>query len=160
MDLKEHLLVCLQEEALETNNEIIAPLKLDRDEQIEKEFNELRAVYKMLQDRSVLAPDNFVITGKVNTSLNPELEISEMCSSLQYYLSKSLRFGLDDIHPLLKKTNKELIEEQYNILIPFVQYNADHIIVLWDDEKLKDKQNRVLDWMEYARKKGTLVDDK
>lgn len=153
----EHLLACLQEEALETSNEIKSSFKGDKYEQINKEFNELRAVYKMLQERNIFAPDNFKPSIKVNIDEEVELKISAMCGSLQYYISKSLRFGLDDINHLLEKTNKELIEEIYNTLISFVKYNVPHIITLWDDKKLKDKQNKVLKWMEYARKKGTLI---
>lgn len=76
-------------------------------------------------------------------------------------VSKSLRFGLDDVNCLEPSgpTNRERLVNELNDLEAVRQLCVAHGLVPedWlDNEKIKAKKEKVLKFMDYARRVGTL----
>lgn len=87
--------------------------------------------------------------------------ISEECSEIIKDVSKALRFGLDDINPETKQTNRVAIAKEINDLLAVVELAIENYDLL--DANIVDsfvskelKKRKVLNWMEYAHSKGTI----
>lgn len=87
--------------------------------------------------------------------------ISEECSEIIKDISKALRFGIDDINPETKQTNRLAIAKELNDLIAVVELAIENYDLL--DANVIDgfvskelKKRKVLNWMEYAKTKGTI----
>ncbi len=82
----------------------------------------------------------------------------EECSEVIQDACKAQRFGIKDHHPARKKQNKDLLTKEINELIAVaMMLHKEGIIDSITNEKIqKDKQQRVLEYMQYAKNLGTL----
>ena len=83
----------------------------------------------------------------------------EECAELQQAVCKALRFGLDDGSPDRQTTNAEDIMKEYTDLIAVMtMLLGEGIIQDYNiDRAIEAKCKKVLGYMEYARKRGTLI---
>lgn len=131
MNWKEHLTGIAMEECAEVALEII------KKNSPQQELNDLLAVFEMLQE-----VESFEIT-----PIKTQESILINVLNLQYYLSKSLRFGFDDSHHETGIPNKKEIEKIISELI---------MIFPEDKEQKQRKKEKVLLFSEYSKKKNCL----
>lgn len=86
--------------------------------------------------------------------------LAEECSEVIKDVTKSLRFGLDDINPSdnHNKTNRENISNELCDLIAVAKMllNEGYIDDYLDDVKIEKKQNKVEKYLNYSKDVGTL----
>jgi len=85
--------------------------------------------------------------------------LSEECAEIQKAISKALRFGLDDGYPGGKTTNLEDIIKELNDLEGVLQLLAPKIFTFSNFSnsiEIAKKKDKVKEFMEYAKKRGTL----
>ena len=82
------------------------------------------------------------------------LKASEECIEVSKEISKAIIFGLDDAHPYDAKTNKEKIQDELADLLGVVEMLIYKGILdkkeIFNEEKIQEKQKKVLKWMEYS----------
>jgi len=74
---------------------------------------------------------------------------------------KALRFGLEDMHPKTGTTTLSSLVAEINDLLGVIELMQDHGVKLeglFDRLAIEKKKAKVLIWMEYSRKAGTLQD--
>lgn len=163
MNLLEHLLVTLSEECMEAMEALYTDTK---DCDIVAELRDIIAVADMINNSgglNVLLPlHNSIVIGRDYSTV--ESDLHKVLLKIQYFISKSLRFGLTDVKPGSDKSNEQELESlmreyAYHIQIlarknPVVKYTA-----IYDADKIAAKQNKVLSNMAFAIKQGTLQVD-
>ncbi len=84
--------------------------------------------------------------------------LAEECSEVQKDIMKSLRFGLDDHYPDEIETNAERISIELNDLIAIVEMLSVYGVLtnIGDEEAIQRKKRKVLQYMQYARERGSL----
>lgn len=85
--------------------------------------------------------------------------LTEECIEIAYDVSKALRFGLDDVKPGGRETNREKIENEIADLLGVVEMLVDEGIISDPREQtnaIQDKKQRLRHYMHYARQKGAL----
>jgi len=90
--------------------------------------------------------------------------LTEECAEVIQVADKGMRFGTDDSYPNESATNAYNIVKEYIEITAVMDMLLDEgfLISLSDDEANEifiAKQQRVRDYMDYARSRGTLVDD-
>ena len=87
--------------------------------------------------------------------------LAEECSEVQKAVSKALRFGLQDGYPGGNTTNAQDIAKEVTHLMAVIDILREHCII----EQPKgaelvygSKRARVLEYMDYARSTGALID--
>jgi len=88
--------------------------------------------------------------------------LSEEASEVIKDISKSLRFGLEDINPSNKKKNKEAIRQEIIDFIAVAEMLVEDGIIepfneLEDLYTIEDKKEKVAKYISYAQKKGTII---
>lgn len=85
--------------------------------------------------------------------------LSEECAELQQAVSKALRFGLEDGHPEKATTNEDDIKKELTDIMAVVEMLELEGILRFraTDSDVVEKANKVKKYMDYARKRGTLV---
>ena len=84
--------------------------------------------------------------------------LSEECAEIQKAVSKALRFGLDDGYPGENTTNLQDIIKELNDLEGVIQLLATHISFsdFGNPVEILKKKNKIIEFMDYARKRGKL----
>jgi NTP pyrophosphatase (non-canonical NTP hydrolase) len=87
--------------------------------------------------------------------------LAEECAEVQQAVAKALRFGLDDGYPCKTTTNAEDIAYEYKDLVAvmeMLELEIEGISKLANSEVDKRiKKEKVIHYMEYAKKRGTLI---
>jgi len=155
MNIEEHLLVVLSEECTEILTEIIENItsqykttenkinKANENQTIKYEMNDLFAVAELLQEYGTI---QFC---KKETKIVNLYDTQLLLLKLQYYISKSLRFGINEAYPDTNVSNKEEIE---NCLF----YIFDTYSEIYEKDLIQAKKNKVRKFMDYAKDKKTL----
>lgn len=84
--------------------------------------------------------------------------LAEEAAEIQQAACKALRFGLDDGHPERTTTNAQDIAKEFIEIVAVVQLlEAEGAIEkLGNIEAIKEKKAKILHYMDYAKKRGTL----
>ena len=85
--------------------------------------------------------------------------LAEECTELAMAATKALRFGVDDTGPGETRTNGESIQAECNDVMAIIELLAENYVVPLGDSRpaiLKRKKDKVMRYMEYAVRKGTL----
>ena len=157
MNFQEHLLTCLAEECGEVMD--ILYLEPDQKDKLEYELNDIVSVAHMLHDNDFVVGD-----------LNPRGSESShkywtgdfgrdmyfLAKEIHYFTCKSLRFGLYDYKPGSSRSNKMELEHLISQLILLLKNNKLGVH-LWEREKLKTKEKKVIANCELAIKNKTLT---
>ncbi len=83
----------------------------------------------------------------------------EECAEIQKGATKALRFGLDDCGPdEPEKTNADCIAFEYVDLVAIMEMLVERNIIpsLITPELIQKKKDKVLKYMEYAQRRGSL----
>ena len=81
--------------------------------------------------------------------------IAEEAMEVSQEISKSLRFGLNDTHPLYTGTIHERIERELNDLYGAIELLSEYDIVFNPDEKqIAAKKEKIKKYMEYSKQIG------
>ncbi len=140
MNELQYLLVVLSEECTEVMQDIINKKNFN------DELNDLISVAEMYAYNRYgycdLAPEEIKVLSVEN--LNKEL------LNLQYYISKSLRFGLDDHHPITKEINSVEINKSIITIRNSLAHN-------YNKEKIEAKKIKVRTFMVYSMESGNLI---
>jgi hypothetical protein len=164
MNKSDHLLMILSEECTEVMETLIDG---NFSQELEIEDRDIIATMSLINQNNILpVPLSFMIDGG-RTYFKDELEsvendIHKSLLKIQYYISKSLRFGVDDTKPNSKNTNAEELAKEsqflsYHIQTLFKKHNEINYENLFDKEAISIKQNKVLKYMDYSISRGTLV---
>jgi len=96
----------------------------------------------------------------MNTTEHVLTVLSEECAEVSHRVSKALRFGLDEIEPGQSHTNAERIAQEVCDLVAVILMLEDAGIIKRpkDGGQVMQKQAKVRQYMDYARKCGTLLD--
>lgn len=159
----EHLLITLSEEC----TEVMEALYTDtEDGDLTTELRDVIAVADLINQRgefSITLP--LLADGRrvhfISDSERVESDLHKTLLKLQYFISKSLRFGSSDIKPGGTKNNAEEIESlmmDYAYHIQALAYKMPDISydVVYDKAGIAAKQEKVLKHLELAINKGTL----
>lgn len=85
--------------------------------------------------------------------------MAEEAAEVQQAITKALRFGLDDGYPGTNRTNKEdLIHELTDFIGVLEMLNGEGILLkeIFNREQIEAKKAKVLEFIEYAVRNGTL----
>jgi hypothetical protein len=86
-------------------------------------------------------------------------EIADAALAVAKAFSKSLRFGLDDIHPERQMTAIQVLVAELNDLeaiIEMLEESGIEFIGLHDRSAIDAKKSKVRNYMEYARERGRI----
>ena len=90
--------------------------------------------------------------------------LSEECNEVAHRVSKALRFGLNEIQPGQPLTNSErIIEEAQDMIAVLKMLQIIGVLPLIDmlsPERLKQKIEKLLKYMDYAKQCGVLTESK
>jgi len=147
-----YLLSVLTEEASEVVKEICIGVNLSSKEvnDFYQESFELIAVADMLRDMDILDNDLDFVSIRNISELNLEL------LNLMYFVSKSIRFSLNDKHPELKETNKIYLSKIILAIEEFIIKNSSFSLSIIDSIK-RGKIEKVKKYMKYSEEIGTLI---
>lgn len=84
---------------------------------------------------------------------------SEEASEIVKSISKALRFGTEDGYPGARNTNAEDIAQETTELLAIIELLRSEgikIPIIGLPMAITDKKRKVVEWMEYAKKQGTL----
>ena len=87
-------------------------------------------------------------------------EVAVAALAVAKAFSKSLRFGLDDIHPERKITAAQVLVAELNDLeaiVEMLQEEGIELPGLHDRTEIDRKKEKVRKYMEYSRQRGTLI---
>jgi NTP pyrophosphatase (non-canonical NTP hydrolase) len=76
--------------------------------------------------------------------------LAEECAEVAHRASKAIRFGMDEVQPGQKATNRERLEEELADLRTAAELLALHV------EFSVEKAEKINKFMAYARERGTL----
>jgi NTP pyrophosphatase (non-canonical NTP hydrolase) len=83
--------------------------------------------------------------------------LAEECAEIQHCISKTLRFGPDEVWPKLDVTNFERLEAEFNDLLAVVSMLDDEgIQIRFDQDRQKAKTEKVKKYMKYSQSLGLL----
>lgn len=84
----------------------------------------------------------------------------EECQEVSHAACKALRFGMEDKHPETGISNQEKVKEELMELMTVVNMLEEDGLSFRTlcENILENKKFRVLQYMEYSRKKGILYD--
>lgn len=87
--------------------------------------------------------------------------LAEEASEIIHSVSKALRFGLNDGYPGTNRTNAQDIQKELSDLqiVAMMLVNS-HKIPFWGIVDGQIKKAKVHEYMEYAKQKGTLRENK
>jgi hypothetical protein len=156
LSVKEYLLVCLQEEALEVS---ISKKEIE----LKNEMLDLLGAFELLQEENILEIDKLFVKEYIDNFLKKQKECSlkqnkkiirELSKDIQFYVSKSLRFGL--FSEYLNKQNKKEIEIRVAKILAFVSFLKEDFLEEEVLEKIKKKKEKIKSFMVYSFKEGCL----
>jgi NTP pyrophosphatase (non-canonical NTP hydrolase) len=78
----------------------------------------------------------------------------EECGEVIQAITKALRFGIDDVHPVLKETNRNLIHEEIGDLLTIIEKLQDIGMLsseLIETAKIKAKTKKEQKWLQNRR---------
>lgn len=86
--------------------------------------------------------------------------LAEECCEVGQRVSKSLRFGLDEVQAGQNKTNAERISQEFNDLLgAYALLRREGILTLpVDDNAVNEKVEKILKHLSYAMDQGTISD--
>jgi hypothetical protein len=151
LNTQEHLLAILIEEAGEIMTDILT------DQNFEYECTDFIAVTEILEDHSILEKNIVDFTIDKNKCNSHELVLTLL--KLQYFITKSLRFGLFEHHHETKIKNIVEIESLISKSITIIK-NLDEIdFEMVNNTHLKErKKKKVMAFMNFSRINGSLID--
>ncbi|MEA1987796.1 MAG: hypothetical protein U9N57_01145 [Pseudomonadota bacterium] len=131
------------------------------------ELEEALAVAEMLSDKEPTVFNRIIIKGGIDSATgNPKivsnlLTIVKLCGMISQSCSKALRFGVTDGYPNRNTTNAEdiigLLNELSAIAMTTLpKTDSDEWKGPINSKAREAKKVRVVEWMEYAAKQGTL----
>lgn len=163
MNTIEHLLTTLSEECMEAMEALYTGTENCN---IAVELRDIIAVADLINQSGELGVALPLVINGHRVYFNDEVDTVEyhlhkVLLKIQYYVSKSLRFGLTDIKPGSDKSNEQeletlMMEYAYHIQTlthknPSIDYDA-----IYDQNGIAEKQEKVLINMAFAIKQGTL----
>ena len=88
--------------------------------------------------------------------------LSEEASEVIKDISKSLRFGLEDLNPSNNKVNKEAIRQEIIDFLAVAEMLVNEGIIdsfteVEDMYEKEEKKQKVLKYIDYAKRKGTII---
>lgn len=98
---------------------------------------------------------------KLNRKQHLLVILAEECNEVAQRVTKSLRFGIDEIQPGDNKNNAERIKYELNDLLAIVEMLQKEKIlpdVITDREMMELKKQKVEHYLEYCKKIGTLTE--
>lgn len=95
----------------------------------------------------------------MNTQEHLLVCLMEECAEVQKCASKILRFGAHDHYPSKPRDNTEDLLYELIDLLAVIDMVEGLPGLLLPSARIKDKQNKVRKYMEYARNCGTLKDN-
>ena len=157
MDLKEHLLLCLIEECGEVKD--ILYLEPDNDKELEHELNDIISVAHLLHDNDFVTVNLNLIKKNPSQKYKTGVlhrDIFFYINEIHYFACKAGRFGLQHRKPNnSSRTNKQEIEFFLEELITLLK-SDDCYLNLWDRDRLKIKEHKVVAHYKLAIENNTL----
>lgn len=137
MTRQEHILQVLSEEATEILENIFEK------EDISMECADLMGVADLINEEGIILMDTSI-------ELESDINLIKLLLNLQYFVSKGLRFGLDDVHPKLFKRNRiSIVETLQMILFTSLRYNDVSPSIIFSQELREAKKAKVLKYLEF-----------
>lgn len=163
MNTLEHLLVTLSEECMEA----MEALYTDTEGcDIAVELRDIVAVADLINQSGGLGVSLPLAIGGHRVYFKDddatiESDLHKVLLKIQYYASKSLRFGISDIKPGSDKSNEQeievlMMEYAYSIQVLAYKNPSINYEVIYDADGIAAKQKKVLANMVFAMQQGTL----
>lgn len=86
--------------------------------------------------------------------------LTEECNETGQRVSKAIRFGMQEVQEGQLLTNAERVIYEFNDIVAVMELllNDGDIKLLFDREAIVAKKQKIVKYMEYAKKCGTITD--